>query len=309
MRVLSQIRGALAAQVADAVPEVEVVPIPRDGDLAAEVEGEVLLTFPWGAPNLAEVLGRGVRWIHVLGTGIDAFPRHVLAGQRLTCSRGASAIPISEWVLATMLAFEKQLPEAWIGAPPASGWNRGALGTLYGKTLGLVGLGGIGTAVAERAQPFGMHVRAFRRTATASPLQGVTLVGSLPELVASSDHVVIAAPLTPATHHLFSRDLFGVIKPGAHLVNVARGGLVDHDALRVALDTERIARASLDAVDPEPLPAGHWLYRHARVRLSPHISWSMPEAADLLLDAFIDNLRRYMRGQPLTGVVDLSQGY
>ncbi len=309
MKVLHQIREAVAAQIAQAVPDVEIVAIPREGELPAGVEGEVLITFPWASPNLRQVLARGVRWIHALGTGIDAFPLHLLADQVLTCSRGGSAIPISEWVLAVMLAFEKHLPEAWISDVPAEGWSRGALGTLHGKTLGLVGFGGIGTAVAQRALPFGMRIVAYRRSAGPSGLAGVQVIGSLHELAATSDHVVIAAASTSATRHLFNRDLFAVIKPGAHLVNVARGALVDQDALRAALDVGRVAMASLDAVEPEPLPAGHWMYAHPKVRLSPHLSWSMPGAVELLIQPFIDNLRRYRAGEPLHGVVDRDAGY
>ena len=136
------------------------------------------------------------------------------------------------------------------------------LGSLYGRTLGLVGVGGIGTAVAERALPFGMRMRAFRRRSSVAGPAGVEIVDSITELVASSDHVVIAAPATPATRGLFDDALFAAMKPGAHLVNVARGAIVDQDALRRALDTGRVAMASLDAVEPEPLPAGHWMYQH-----------------------------------------------
>jgi len=309
MKVLSQIRPALTAQVAAAVADVELIQIPAQGDLAAEVAGEVLLTYPWASPNLRQVLSRGVRWIHALGTGVDAFPFALLTDQLLTCSRGGSAVPIAEWVLAVMLAFEKGLPEAWIHAAPAAGWSRGKRGTLSGRTLGLVGLGAIGTAVAQRALPFGMRVRACRRSGRPSDVAGVDVVSDLIALVAEADHVVIAAPATPATRHLFNRAVFARMKPGAHLVNVARGGLVDQDALRAALDDGRVAMASLDAVEPEPLPAEHWLYTHPRVRLSPHVSWQMPGAAELLIASFIDNLQRYRAGAPLTGVVDRAAGY
>ena len=305
MRILHQIREAIAAQVAALVPDVELVAIPSEGEPAPGIEGEVLLTYTWGSPNLAAVLRRGVRWVHVLGTGVDAFPMRLLSGQTLTCSRGASAIPISEWTLAMMLAFEKRLPEAWVH----SGWKRTALGTLHGKTLGLVGLGGIGVAVAERALPFGMRVIAFRRSGAPSGIAGVEVVRSLRDLVAASDHVVIAAPATAETHHLFDRDLLAAMKPGAHLVNIARGAILDQEALRAALDDGRIAMASLDAVEPEPPPEGHWLYTHPRVRLSPHLSWSMPGAADLLIEPFVDNLRRYRAGEPLRFVVDVAAGY
>jgi len=307
LTILVQIRDALARRVADALPEHTVLTIPTSGELPA-TDAEVLLTLPWAGPNLGEVLARGVRWVHVLGTGVDAFPFHELGDQLLTCSRGGSAIPIAEWVLAVMLAFEKRLPDAWITQPPPEGWSRTHLGGLYGKTLALVGIGGIGTAVAERARAFGMIVRAHRRSASPAP-PGVELASSLLDLAASADHLVLAAPATGATHHLLDRSVFAAIKPNAHVVNIARGSLIDGEALRDALDSGRVAMASLDAVDPEPLPAGHWMYSHPRVRLSPHVSWSMPGAADPLVDRFIENLRRWRAGAPLDGVVDRDAGY
>jgi len=212
-------------------------------------------------------------------------------------------------VLAAMLAFEKRLPDAWISAPPAEGWGRGRRGTLYGKTLGLVGLGAIGTTVARLALPFGMRVRAYRRTRTPSEIAWVEVIDDLLALVESADHVVLAAPATAATRQLFNREVFAHVRPGTHLVNIARGTLVDQDALRAALDEGRVAMASLDAVDPEPLPAGHWLYTHPRVRVSAHVSWQMPGAAEVLIDCFVDNLQRYRAGAPLTGVVDVAAGY
>ncbi len=310
MRVLVQVRPALAAMVAAVAPkDAELIAIPSAEDLPAGVGGEVLLTYPWAGPNFSQVLARGVRWIHVSGTGVDAFPLPLLTDQVLTCSRGGSAVPIAEWVLAVMLAFEKRLPEAWIHGVPADGWSRGMRGALYGKTLGLVGLGAIGTAVAHRALPFGMRVCAYRRTDAPSGVAGVDVLGALPDLVAVSDHVVIAAAATPATRGLLSGEIFAAMKPGAHVVNVARGAIVDQGALRAALDAGRVAMASLDAVEPEPLPEDHWMYTHPRVRLSPHVSWQMPGAAELLIESFIDNLRRYRAGEPLTGVVDPAAGY
>ncbi len=119
-----------------------------------------------------------------------------------------------------------------------------------------------------------MRVLAVRRTDAASPVDGVELVPSLDALLEASDHLVLAVPLTARTEHLLDADAFAKVKPGVHLVNIARGRLVDQDALRVALDDGRVAMATLDTVDPEPLPAGHWLYEHPKVRLSAHISWA-----------------------------------
>lgn len=309
LRILSHVRPALAARIAAAAPDVIVVPIPTEGPLPPDAVGEILLTLGRGVPSLADALARGVRWVHILGTGIDAFPLPLVTHQALTCSRGGSAVPIAEWVLAVMLAFEKRLPEAWVNAAPSDWWRSTRLGTLHGRTLGLVGLGGIGIAVAARALPFGTRMRACRRSGAPAGIDGVEIVGSLTELVATADHLVLAAPATSATRHLIDRDVLAAVKPGIHLINVARGALVDQDALRAALDDGRVARATLDAVDPEPLPDGHWLYTHPQVRLSPHLSWNMPGAADLLLEPFIDNLPRYRAGEPLTGLVDRAAGY
>jgi phosphoglycerate dehydrogenase-like enzyme len=99
------------------------------------------------------------------------------------------------------------------------------------------------------------------------------------------------------------------VKPGVHLVNVARGSLVDENALRTALDDERVALASLDAVEPEPLPDGHWMYGHPRVHVSAHVSWNGPGGEDVLVGKFIENLRRRLKGEPLEGVVDVTAGY
>ena len=308
LRVLSHLPSASVEALAGPLADVEIVHVPSQGEPAPELRGEVLLTFAWGAPNLALLVGRGVRWIHTIGTGVDRFPLEVVGDRILTCSRGASAIPIAEWTLAMLLAFEKRLPESWVSAPPER-WNQAELGGLHGRTLGLVGLGGIGAAVATRAQAFGMRVLGLRRSAGPSPLAGVEIATDLGALLVASDHVVVAASATPETRHLIGREALARVKPGVHLVNVSRGSLVDQGALREALDAGRVARASLDVCDPEPLPEGHWLYSHPRVRLSPHISWSAPGALERLFATFAENLQRWREGLPLEGLVDLERGY
>ncbi len=147
-----------------------------------------------------------------------------------------------------------------------------------------------------------------------APIDAIEIVTSVMEAVDGADHIVIAAPSTSETRHLVDEAVLAAVKPGVHIVNIARGTLIDQDALHVALDTPagdtfRVGMASLDVTTPEPLPAGHWLYDHPRVRISPHISWSMPTSQDLLFDTFRQNLHRFRAGEPLEGVVDPALGY
>ena len=137
------------------------------------------------------------------------------------------------------------------------------------------------------------------------------MASHLGEILVDSDHVLLALPLTKESHHIIDAEALAQIpaKRGLHLINVARGGLIDQDALRPALDDGRVACASLDVADPEPLPKTHWLFTHPPVRLSPHVSWSMPGALDRLMETFVDNLGRYLRDEPLEGLVDQASGY
>ncbi|HEX9682617.1 MAG TPA: NAD(P)-dependent oxidoreductase [Acidimicrobiales bacterium] len=313
IRVLSHLghRGVSAITEAG-IDGVEVIDTPMSGPVPADLTGDVLVTPAKFVANLPELLEvSGVRWVHEFGTGVDSLPLDTLlgGGRVLTCSRGASSIAISEWVLAQMLSFVKQLPAAWIDEPPKA-WNISMnLGELHGGTVGLVGLGGIGRRVARLARAFGMEVVAVRRTDAPSPIEGVRITTDLHELLGVADHVVLAAPATAATEHLLDGLAFDAVGPGAHLVNIARGSLIDQDALRVALDHGQVALASLDVCTPEPLPAGHWLYTHPRVHLSPHISWSNPHGLERIMTGFIDNLRRFAAGQPLVDVVDPIERY
>jgi phosphoglycerate dehydrogenase-like enzyme len=311
LRVLSHLGDADALHLPTEVRDrVDVVPVPMSGPLPDDARGEVLLTLTRPSDGLEELVARGLRWIQLVGTGIDGFPLERVGDHVVVTNMpGASAVAISEWVLTMMLAFEKRVPEVWLDAAPERWQGDPRLGSLSGKTLALVGMGGIGLATAARARPFGMRAIAVRRSSTPSPDPEVELVGSLADLLAEADHLVLAAPLTHATRHLLDAEALALVKPGVHLVNVARGGLIDQDALRVALDDGTVARASLDAVEPEPLPAGHWLYGHPGVRLSPHISWSRPGAIPDLLARFADNLRRYLDGEPLHSTVDRGAGY
>jgi phosphoglycerate dehydrogenase-like enzyme len=293
----------------DAYPDIEF--IGMDGEPPPGLRADVFFGGYMGWDTILHWLdATGVRWVQLSGTGIDKVPAAVFDGRTVTCARGASAAPIAEWVLAAILARAKRLLEVFLSAPPKY-WNfpNPTLDSVAGSTLAIVGLGGIGAAIAERALPFGMWVKALRRTDAPSPVAGVAVVTTLDALLAEADHVVLAAPATARTRHLIDAHAFELMKPGVHLVNIARGALVDQDALRVALDDGRVALATLDTVDPEPLPEGHWLYSHPRVRLSAHVSWYTPDLQRAAVEIFVENLGRFLRDEPLLHVVDAAEGY
>lgn len=310
LRILSQAGDAETIRIAtDLHDKIEVVFVRPSAPIPPDLSGEVLL-MTFGNAAIYELVERGVKWVHFIGTGINAFDVQRLArGRVFTNSRGAVAVPISEWVLAVLLHHEKQLDSVFIREPPARWPVRRALGTLHGRRIALLGLGAIGAAVAQRALPFGARVRALRHSNKPSPVEGVELVTTFDALLEDADHLVIAAPLTPLTHHILDARALERAKPGLHVVNVARGEIIAEDALRAALDRGIVSAASLDAVTPEPLPAGSWLYDHPKVRLSPHISWSWPGAQDTIGQIFSDNLRRYLAGEPLANVIDPALGY
>jgi phosphoglycerate dehydrogenase-like enzyme len=310
VRVLNQMGDAVVERIHARGLDVEIVPV-TPGDPPAGVQADVFFggyggwdaTLPW-------LHAAGVRWVQLSGTGADKVPPAVYDGRIVTCARGASAGPISEFVVGAILAYAKRFPDVWLHEPPRH-WNFPStpMDVVDGATVGIVGFGGIGQAVARRALPFGMRVVALRRTDAPSPVDGVEMMPSLDDVLAVADHVVISAPLTPRTTHLFDRDAFAKVKPGVHIVNIARGGLVDQDALREALDDGRVAMATLDTVDPEPLPAGHWMYEHPKVRLSAHVSWYTPVLIAQAIDQFVDNLARFVAGEPVRDVVDPTEGY
>lgn len=274
---------------------------------AARVGADVVVTVPLDTPEL-RAAAAGAPWLHCLSTGIDGFPLDLAGGRVVTCSRGASAVPIAEYVLAALLDRAKGLAAAAVSSPPTAPVVPVA-GTLAGTTLGLLGLGAIGTEVARRAAAFDVRIVAHRRRRDFPAPPGVEVAGRLEAVLEQADHLVVAVPVTPATRHLLGAAAFAGLRPGAHLVNVSRGAVVDTCALVAALDDGTVGFATLDVTDPEPLPAGHPLYRHPRVRITPHVAWAGPAGLGRVVGGFAENVRRHEAGEALLGVVDAAAGY
>jgi phosphoglycerate dehydrogenase-like enzyme len=283
----------------------------------AEAEGLLCFMGAWAKAPAAPPPGWpfGLRWIQLASAGVDVLPGWAFDGPVVCCARGVTAGAIAEYVLAVLLEAEKRIGEMRLASREdfarlgnEHDWPLRPLGTLAGRTLGLLGLGAIGQAVARRAQAFGMRILAVRRSGAAPPLDFVALRPDLASLAAESDHLVLCAPATRETERIVDEAVLAAARPGLHLVNVARGRLVDHAALARAVAAGRV-RATLDVTDPEPLPAGHPFYGDPRVRLTPHMAWYSPDHHERLTGKLLDNLGRFARGEPLADAVPPGRGY
>ncbi|WP_249674231.1 D-isomer specific 2-hydroxyacid dehydrogenase family protein [Pseudomonas abieticivorans] len=293
-------------------PGAQVIGVPPGvpSDLPAQVN--VLLARPinvrgFQAPETPPPgWPYGLKWVQLASSGIDFYPRWLFDGPPVTTARGSASGPIAEFALAAIFAAAKHLPDIWVHDDT---WNFTALTPVQGTTLGILGFGSIGQSLASKAQALGLNVVALRQSNAPLEVDGVEAARDIHDLFARADHLVIAAPLTPATRHLVNRDVLASAKPGLHLINIARGGLLDQQALLQALDNGQVGLASLDVSEPEPLPAGHPLYSHPRVRLSPHTSAISTRSSEAITAIFLDNLERYLCEQPLHNLADTTRGY
>jgi phosphoglycerate dehydrogenase-like enzyme len=274
----------------------------------------MILLPPHGGIHYPEVKPNGwpfgLRWVQAVSTGIDDYPKWVFEVAQATCGRGSQSAAIAEFAVASILALEKRFPEVWIDK--GDDWHhmqQNPLGTIEGKTVGIIGFGTIGQAIAQRAAPFGANVLATSRSGTL-PADSTARYASLDDVLAQSDHLVLAAPLTPETRGMMNHETFGKMKQGAHFVNIARGPMVDQDALLEALDGGHLRMATLDVTDPEPLPNGHPLYHHPKVRLTPHMSWGKGgNPFDAIGALIVENVERFQGGRELLNPIDRDAGY
>jgi phosphoglycerate dehydrogenase-like enzyme len=314
--IASEMGEAFDEQLRAHVVRPEVIAAPADAPWLAADEADVLLVRPtpaWQAiaaredPRPAAWPGR-LRWVGSASVGVDFYPRWLFDAPAVTCGRGVASAEIADYVIAAIFLHAKDLEG--VRARSAAEWRNRPLGRIAGTTVGIVGLGGIGQAVARRALALGMRVVATRRrTALANPVEGARLLPDLQAVVAAADHLVLALPATAATRGLIDAQLLAQARPGAHLINVARGSIVDHAALLDALDHGPLAFATLDVTDPEPLPEGHPLWTHPAVRLTPHVSSNHTLIRDVLLARTGANIHRFVRGEPLHDLVDGIAGY
>jgi phosphoglycerate dehydrogenase-like enzyme len=310
--IASQLEASFNEGLARHPSRPVVVDVEEDAPWTAAGKADVLLVRPsvaWrgaSVPRPAQWPGR-LRWICSASAGIDFYPPWLLDAPLVSCGRGVASEEIADYVIAAIYGHAKDL--AGVAAHGPADWTPKPLGRVSGTTIGIVGLGAIGTAVARRGLALGAQVVGVRRSGGGTNLSGVTLFSSVEAVIAVADHIVIAVPATPATRHLFDAALLAKAKPGAHLINVARGSVVDQDALADALDAGPLAFATLDVTEPEPLPEGHLLYTHPKVRLTPHVSSNYQLVRHRLMEKINDDLSRFVRGEALPDTVDPARGY
>jgi phosphoglycerate dehydrogenase-like enzyme len=320
-----------------AAPGARIVTVSTEGLADGPLDDvEVLLRGWLAADAFDRLLARAPRlaWVHSASAGVERVltPAGRARGLVITNARGVFSRPIAEYVLMMILAISRRLPQL-LELQRERTWQPLEGAELRDITVGIVGLGSIGRSVGSLATAFGCRVIATRRRpeagSTVGPAGGEAPEGSagdgrplgeavfervlgpegLPELLAESDFIVLAAPLTTETENMISAETLALVKPGAWLINVARGRLIDEPALLRALREGPLGGAVLDAFREEPLQPSSPFYDLPNAIVTPHTSWSSGRVLDRSVELFCDNLRRFATGQPLVNVVDPAVGY
>jgi len=291
---------------------------------------EVLLTSGRNLPKVEFV--PNLYWVQSSLAGVESLVKSELAhkpGLTITSASGTMVEMMGEYTLMAMLMLAHKIPEA-VQLQRKKEWGNNMNKSLQpldlrGRTVGIVGYGSIGREIARVLQPFGMKILAAKKNLMSLEDEGYTPEGlgdpegklftrlypieALKGMLGECDHVVIALPHTPETHHLFNKEIFDAMKPGAFLVNVARGGVIKDEDLVAALKSGKVAGAVLDVFEPEPLPADSAYWGLPNVIITPHISGVSADLLDRVIELFATNLKRYLSGQPLLNRVNLDKGY
>lgn len=267
---------------------------------------EVLIAL--AAPKDLASLAPRLRWLQGLGAGVEQFAAAGIRRDRVVVTNvsGVSAPSMAEFVIGRLLQIWKRFPESEAYQRKHE-YVRTYGRTFAGSVLGIVGLGAIGCAVGERARAMGVRVLGLKRNLATGSEAADELFrpDQLHEMLGRCDAVVISAPATPDTRYLIDRAALAAMKPGAMLVNVARGSLVDEEAVIESLESGHLAAAALDVFEEEPLPSSSPLWEAPNVYISAHSSVSVDRYVDDVFDVFEENLRRYVAGEPLRNRVDM----
>ena len=303
-------------ELQDTFPEVEFVYCADRGQAAALVgDAEV---YVGGINGDILAAAKKVQWIQSSSTGINpylAIPELVESDVLLTSARGAHSVCLAESVMAMILAQTRGIVNClrlaaerkWAGRE-----IRGSLLELRGATMGVIGFGSVGRALAQRAQAFEMEILAVDVFPKDKPayVAGLWSLDRLDELLSRSDYVVVTVPYTPETDAMIGRPQFARMKESATLVLISRGGIVDQAALAAALREGQIARAAIDVAVPEPLPEESELWDLENLLITFHVAGGSQYESQFFYELFVENLGRFLRGDlPLRNQIDKKLGF
>lgn len=293
--------------------EVMVAAVEAAGGEVVSVEDASALMWadPAAASEFPGVVAAapGLEWVQLPYAGIENFADQLDPALTWTCGKGVYADPVAEHVITLTLAGFRYLHKAI----PATSWPVQEGRNLLGANVVVVGAGGIAESLLRLLEPWGTHVSVVRRSST--PMAGVERTVALAdtaavyELLSAADVVVLAAALTVETAGMVNADFLDAMHPEAWLINVARGGLVDHDALLDALRSGQIGGAALDVTTPEPLPDGHRLWDEPSCIITPHVANTPEMGLPLIANRVHQNVQRWIAEDDLIGLVDVTAGY
>ena len=293
-------------------PELDAAGEARWRDLLGQAE--ICFDFDWWQPGQLLANCPKLRWVQATSAGIGGFVRRYgldTGDLVFTTAAGTHAIPLAEFALTGALYLVKGVPDL-LDRQRRHDWQRYTTRPLHGKRVTVVGLGQIGRHVATTFAALGTRVVGVHRPGGSTPdLPGVTVTDTdaLDTVLPDTDILVLATPLTDDTHHLVDRRRLDLLPDGAILVNIARGPVVDQQALEDVLASNRLGGAALDVTDPEPLPADSPLWDRPDVLISPHSASTLATENELIVDLFVDNLARWRDGRPLRNLYRPELGY
>lgn len=305
------LEGKNYERVRAALPDTEILLHPymkapeADVQRADVIFGNVTPAFLDNCPAL--------RWVQLSSAGADEYVPHVPENVLFTNATGAYGPAIAEHMLGMLLMLQKKF-HVYRDFQNARIWKRcGMVTGIEGCTCLVIGLGDLGGCFAQKMKALGAYTIGVRRSGTAKPdfVDELYLSDAIPALLPRADVVALCLPNTPATRHMADEAFFAAMKESAIFLNTGRGTAVDQSALIAALETGHLAAAGLDVADPEPLPPEHPLWRARNCFITPHSSggWTLASTVDRAVDIFLDNLPRYLAGEPLRNVVDRATGY
>jgi phosphoglycerate dehydrogenase-like enzyme/glyoxylase-like metal-dependent hydrolase (beta-lactamase superfamily II) len=313
--VVPNLMPAKLAELKRVAPDVEFIPVKSPEDAVKAVEDADAVLFDENFPAEVVKAGKKLRWIGLGHTGVEKelYPELVHSPIVLTNTKRLFAPPVADTAFALLLSLTRGIRQVLPTQVNEGVWRRPELNQteLHGKTMLVIGLGGIGTQVARRARGFGMRVMAIDPQDMERPgfVFSVAKPDKLMNLLPRADVVVISCPLTNETRGMIGADQLAKMKKTAFLINVARGGVVKTDSLVEALEKKHLAGAGVDVTEPEPLPPGHPLWKLPNVVIIPHLGAVSPGTTDRAWRLHRENVRRFVAGEPLLCVVDKEKGY